>query len=104
MVNNNFVEFASGSNLSYTWKSKEFYNARPINPAVAQVECDSYSPSVTFKLFADNSLKHTQTVTSADPFKLPSGYKENAFHVEVTGSVPINQIKVFESSEEIGNG
>ena len=104
VVNNNFVEFASGSNLSYTWKSKEFYNARPINPAVAQVECDSYSPSVTFKLFADNSLKHTQTVTSADPFKLPSGYKENAFHVEVTGSVPINQIKVFESSEEIGNG
>ena len=104
IVNNSFVEFASGSNLSYTWKSKEFYNARPINPAVAQVECDSYSPSVTFKLFADNSLKHTQTVTSADPFKLPSGYKENAFHVEVTGSVPINQIKVFESSEEIGNG
>ena len=103
VVGGSVVKFAShaSSKLSYTWKSKSFYLSRPINPAVAKLNCDSYSPNPTFKLFADGTLKHTQTVTDSNTFRLPSGYKANEFEVEISGSVPVNEVCVYESSEEI---
>ena len=73
-----------------------------MNPGVAKVDCDSYSPSPTFKLYADGVLKHTQTVTSDGLFRLPSGYKANEFEVELSASVPINEICVYESAGELG--
>lgn len=102
VVNGSLVKFASGSSLSYTWKTKKFYVQRPINPAVAKVDCDSYSSSPTLKVYADGVLKHTQTVTSADLFRLPSGYKANEFEVELTGSTAINEICIYEAAEEVG--
>lgn len=102
IVNGSLVKFASGSALSYTWKTKKFYIPRPINPGVAKVDCDSYSSTPTLKLYADGVLKHTQTVTDADLFRLPSGYKAKQFEVELTGSTPINEICIYESAEEVG--
>jgi len=103
VVGGSVVKFAAhaSSKLGYTWKSKSFYLSRPINPAVAKLNCDSYSPNPTFKLFADGTLKHTQTVTDSNTFRLPSGYKANEFEVEISGSVPVNEVCVYESSEEI---
>jgi hypothetical protein len=54
------------------------------------------------KLYADGVLKHTQTVTNSDIFRLPSGYKAQEFEVEITGSVAVNELCVYESQEEIG--
>jgi hypothetical protein len=54
------------------------------------------------KLYADGVLKHTQTVTNSNTFRLPSGYKANEFEIELSGSVPINEVCVYESAEEIG--
>jgi hypothetical protein len=103
VVGGSLVVFAEGSSTeNFTWRGKKFYNPRPINPAVAKVECDSYSPNPTFKLYADGELKHTQTVTNSNTFRLPSGYKANEFEIELSGSVPINEVCVYESSEEIG--
>jgi len=102
VVNGSLVKFASGSALSYTWKTKKFYIPRPINPGVAKVDCDSYSSTPTLKLYADGVLKHTQTVTDADLFRLPSGYKAKEFEVELTASTPINEICIYESAEEVG--
>ena len=103
VVGGSLVVFAEGSSSeNFTWRGKKFYNPRPINPAVAKVECDSYSPNPTFKLYADGELKHTQTVTDSNTFRLPSGYKANEFEIELSGSVPINEVCVYESSEEIG--
>ena len=103
VVGGSLVVFAEGSSSeNFTWRGKKFYNPRPINPAVAKVECDSYSPNPTFKLYADGQLKHTQTVANSNAFKLPSGYKANEFEIELSGSVPINEVCVYESAEEIG--
>ena len=102
VVGGSVYKFAQGSSLSYTWRTKKFYIQRPINPGVAKVDCDSYSPAPTFKLYADGVLKHTQTVSDDGLFRLPSGYKANEFEVEVTGSVPINEICVYESAGELG--
>lgn len=95
-------KFAQGSDLSYVWRTKKFYVPRPFNPGVAKVDCDSYSPSPTFKLYADGVLKHTQTVTNDGLFRLPSGYKANEFEVELSGSVPVNEVCVYESAGELG--
>ena len=40
-------------------------------------------------------------VTNGDTFRLPSGYKANEFEVEISGSVSVNEVCVYESSEEI---
>ena len=102
VIGTDIVKFAEGStNQTFTWRSKKFYGSRPGNPSVARVECDAYTPNPTFKLYADGDLKHTQTLTSSNLFRLPAGYKANEFEVEVSGSVPINEICVYESPEEI---
>jgi hypothetical protein len=103
VVGGSLVKFAEGSGASnFVWRGKKFYTPRPINPAVAKVECDGYSPNPTLKLYADGVLKHTQTVTSSNVFRLPSGYKANEFEIELSGSVPINEVCIYESAEEIG--
>lgn len=102
VIGGSVYKFAQGSNLSYTWRTKKFYVPRPINPGVAKVDCDSYSPAPTFKLYADGIEKHSVSVTSDAVFRLPSGYKANEFEVEVSGSVPINEICVYESASELG--
>lgn len=105
VVGGNVVKFASGSNKNFTWRSKKFYTPRPINPAVAKVDCDTYGSGITFKLFVDGSASeaHSQIITSSTPFRLPSGYKGKEFEVQVQGSVPINEVCVYESVEEFGS-
>jgi hypothetical protein len=102
VVGGSVVKFASGSSLPMSWKSKKFYAQRPICPGVAKLECDTYSPAPTFKLFADGSLKHTQTVSSSSLFRLPGGYKANEFEIQIEGSVAVNEVCVYESAGEIG--
>ena len=103
VVGGALVKFAEGSTpQNFVWRGKKFYTPRPINPAVAKVDCDGYSPNPTFKLYADGELKHTQTVTNSNTFRLPSGYKAHEFEIELAGSVPINEVCVYESAEELG--
>lgn len=87
------------SNLTYTWKSKIFVLPRPENMAVAQVFAESYP--VTMKVYADGTLKHTQTVTNDRPFKLPSGYKAREYELEVSGTARINNIFLAGTTKEL---
>lgn len=103
VVGGALVKFAESSTpQNFVWRGKKFYTPRPINPAVAKVDCDGYSPNPTFKLYADGQLKHTQTVTNSNTFRLPSGYKAHEFEIELAGSVSINEVCVYESAEELG--
>jgi|TARA_R110000823_G_scaffold60791_1_gene145174 hypothetical protein len=102
VVDGNVVKFASGSGLNFSWRTKKFYSPKPINPAVARVDCDDYSSTPTFKLYADGVLKHTETVSDSNVFRLPSGYKAKEFEIELTGSSSINEFCVYESAGEIG--
>jgi hypothetical protein len=68
-------------------RSKQFRAAAPMNFGCAEVVADTYP--VTFRLFADGVLKHTQAVTGRDPFRLPSGYRalDWQMELETTGAV-----------------
>ena len=87
---------------SFTWKSKVFHTARPINPGVFKVDAESYPTSgITFRLWADDQLKHTEAVTDAKLHRLPSGYKANSFQIQLSSNRPVNEVCVYESPEEV---
>ena len=94
-------KFARGTGSRTTsWKSKVFRAPRPFCPGVAKVDSEAYP--LTFKMWADGALKHTQTVSNEQYFRLPAGYKGREFEVEVSGvSGRIHEIAVFESAREL---
>lgn len=91
---------ADNDKMSYTWRSAIFEMPAPENKACAQVVAKSYP--ATFKLYADGVLKHTQTVASADPFWLPSGYRARYYEVELSGTAEILSVHVADAMEELG--
>lgn len=90
--------FDAGTASPYTWQSKEVRLEKPINPSCAIVDAEAYP--VTFNLYADGVLKHTQSVTSGSMFRLPSGYLSKEFQFRLTGSNDVNQVLIAESPEE----
>ena len=101
VVDGSLYRFARGTGTrSTTWKSKVFRAPRPFCPGVGKVDADAYP--ITFKLYADGTLKHTQTVSNEDYFRLPSGSKGREFEVEVSSvSAQVHEIAVFESAREL---
>jgi hypothetical protein len=90
----------AGTPLSVTFKSKLFKMPKPTQAfACAEVVADAYP--VTFKLYADGVLQHTQTVMDANPFRLPSGYWFQTCQYEVTGSNAIQGVALAHSMQEI---
>lgn len=96
---NNLYEWNEGTtNLTQTWKTKPI-RTEPINMAVARVWADRYP--ITFQLYADNALKLTKTVTSNEPFRLPSGYRARQWQSRITGDSDINAIILATSAMEL---
>jgi len=99
-VGTNIVKWNSGgSRQSYTWKSAVFEMTTPTNPGVAQVIAATYP--VTFALYADGALKHTQTVADSSPFWLPSGYRARFLEVELSGTSEVFAVHVASSPAEL---
>lgn len=99
LVGTDIYEFDAGSALTYVWKSKQFYNVRPYCPAAAKVDAETYP--VTFRLYADETLKHTEVVASTNPFRLPAGYMARQFEFELEGTSDVNMVVVSPSMSDI---
>lgn len=95
----NIVRFDRGSALTYTWRSKVYRLPFQNNFAAAIVRADAYP--VTFKIYADGALKHTQTVANGEIFRLPSGFRGLDWEVEVTGTSQVTEVAVAKSSMEL---
>lgn len=91
----------SSTKKTYFWKSKLFEAATPTNFAVAQVMSPDFSGGCTFKVYADGVLKHTQVVTSNDPFRLPAGFLARDWYVTVEGQAKVQMIGVAHSQAEL---
>ena len=89
----------SGTDLTYRWLSKIFVLAAPENIGAGQILAGSYP--VTMKIYAGGVLKHTQTVTNAYPFKLPSGFKEREWQMEITGSAEVTAAMLGSTVKEL---
>lgn len=90
----------SGAPKSYIWRSKRWTLPKPIFFSCAAVQAESYP--VTFKLFLDGQLAHTQQVISRVPFRLPPGLHEDA-EFEITGDTEVFAVMIAQSMQELSN-
>lgn len=91
----------AGLALNAFWRSKRFLSGPAICPVCARVLADSYP--VTFQLWVDGQLspKANVSVTSARPFRLPAGYRANAFEVEVVGTREVRDVVLATNMDEL---
>lgn len=90
----------AGAAMTYTWRSKDYRASSFANYGYAKVEADSYP--VTFKLYTDGDLVHTETVENRMPFRLPDSPCQIA-SIEITGSSIVTMVAVAETGEEINS-
>lgn len=97
----NIKKWDTGAALTTTFKSKLFRAPRPTPAfACAEVQADGYP--VTLKLYCDGALKHTQTVASRNPFRLPSGFRASDHQVEIATAYPVQSVALAHAMQELG--
>jgi hypothetical protein len=95
----NIVAFDSGSNMTFTWRSKTFRLPFPINMGLGQVLADSYP--VTFRVYADGALKAEKSVADTNAFRLPGGFRATDWSFEVVAETRVTQACISTSVEEL---
>ena len=93
------VKWNAGVALTYTWKSKYFTHPNHVNFAWGQVLANDYP--VTLNVYANQILTATKVVTSITPFRLPSGFKAKYWELELIGNVPVVEVVIAETMEEL---
>ncbi len=88
----------TGSNQTYTWKSKLAREATAICPAALRLYATG---DVVFKLYADGTLVFTATVTNSNVVRLPGGYRAKEFQIEVSGSGVLQSFAIASSVSEL---
>jgi hypothetical protein len=63
----------------------------------------SFEKTLTFKLYANGTLRKTKTITEGDLliFRLPGTYLAEKFYINLTGYIPIDSVSVKESVDEL---
>lgn len=112
--------------LTYRWRSKRFYLAKPANIGAVQLHMD---PSIltatapvdpppldnpdarldlpddvncTFKLYADDVLKYTRNILlETDIFGPPSGYLAFTYQIEIVSRVPFISVELASTMKEL---
>ena len=72
-----------------------------MNFSCAEVTADAFP--VTFRLYADGALKHTQSVSSSDPFRLPAGFMASTWQMEIEGATPVQGAALGTSMLELSS-
>lgn len=90
--------FGGTGDLTYTWRSKIAQLPAPMAMSFGQVQAQSYP--VTINIIADG-VATAYTATSADPFRLISGFMAREWEVEVSGTAVINSIAIAQSAWEL---
>ncbi|MGB0969426.1 MAG: hypothetical protein ACPGVG_00485 [Mycobacterium sp.] len=88
-----------GAAGTFVWRSGQIRTEEYSNFSVAKVVADSYP--LTLRYFADGVLKHTQSVTSREPFRLPAGFQAIEHSVELEGSADVLRVHFARGMREI---
>lgn len=98
-VGTNVQVWDAGPALTYTWKSGRRLADRAVNFDSARVDASAYP--VTFKLYADGTLRHTQTVADNRAFRLPGGYRAFDAEVELSGTADVRHVALATDIREL---
>lgn len=100
VVNGEIVQWDAGaSNMTATYTGKLYDLPYPANFCVAEVLATAYP--VTFKLYGDGTLRFTKTVTSKEPFWLPSGFLCDSLYISMEMTTEVKRVSLAESIEEL---
>jgi len=86
---------------TYNWKSKKFLTPKPKAFQTARI-LSSSSGTISFKLYGDENLLYSATVSVNESFQMPIIKKCIYWEVEVDSSIPIIEILIADSPDEIG--
>lgn len=95
---NKVYQFDAGTALTGIWESKH-YEVPITNFSSARVDAAAYP--VTFKVYADGVLKYTKSVTSADPFRLPSGFLARTWIIRIETTSKVHGVFMASSTGEL---
>ncbi|MEO8296352.1 MAG: hypothetical protein ABI574_00950 [Burkholderiales bacterium] len=93
------VRFNAGSALTLTWRSRPF--RLPIPTCLARAAVDAAVYPLTLRIYAGGTLNHTRSVTDANPFALPTGFRENLWQFEIEATGEVNRLRVASSIQEL---
>lgn len=86
------------TNMTLTWKSKEFQLKRPFEWNTGRVFGDSYT-GCYFKLYAENTLVTTVTVQDKKAFRTPLRRPERVWELEVINDDAVTEISISMAME-----
>lgn len=95
----NVQKWDAGASMTVRFRSKLFTLPDPLNLACGAVLADAYP--LTLRVYADGTLKHTQTVANRNPFWLPSGFLAQDWQVEVEGTAAVQAVALASSMGEL---
>lgn len=90
---------AGGSAYTYTWRSKVFEAPHELNFGWGQVIAGAYP--LTMKVYSDGVLRHTQTVASREPFRLPGDPLALDWEIELTGTAKVTAVYLAQGVDEL---
>ena len=90
----------NGTAKTHVWKSKRHNLGKPVALTCAQIKANAFT-NLTFKMYVDGVLKYTKVVTSAEPFRLPSGFRSRIYEFEISGADHWTSAYVAGSMEEL---
>lgn len=71
--------------------------------ALSPVPDEGDGAYITLTAFAQGKQVAAIQVRSADPFRLPSGFKADRWEFQLNGNIPIRHVKIAETSKELVN-
>lgn len=95
---NELLTWYSGAAMDYIWRSKKFTAPAPMFFSRAVVRAESYP--VTFRLYQDGVLTHTEIATSRKAFTLPAGLYEDV-EFEIAGNTEVFWVVIAQSIDEL---
>ena len=91
----------AGSLMTVKARSKVFHHPKPINLSAAEVLADTYP--LTFRVYANGVLKHTQSVANNSPFRLPSGFLAQSWQLEIEGTSAVQSVAIATAVAELAS-
>lgn len=98
-VNDKIVKWDAGLAGTFTWFSRRVQTPVPHNFAYGHVLAAAYP--LTLEVYGDGTLRHTETVTNEEPFRLPSGFLSRYWEIKLTGSGRVFGALLADSPEEL---
>ena len=95
----NILRFNKGAAMTAVWRSRIFRTSYPVNMSVAAVDAEAYP--VTMRVYANDQLRMTKTVSSDRAFTMPSGYRADNWQFELEAATEVTRLRVATSMAEL---